>query len=212
MTAVQLLKKNANYYSSEHFLSYECDKGVLHSRGGTRMIAVNEDWLRGFVGALEHEAGAATPAILQRCGEFFGERLAQRFDTEISAFAGVPLRDRTMNEFCVLLDDMWVGCGMGKLEVDWSKASKFLPLKLQYSPMQDIGPSGHKGDDLFAGILLGFFRRFSEQTLEIFQTGDERLGDREGTTFLLGPSDVIQEARKLKSEGLKHSKIVESLG
>ncbi|HJL41970.1 MAG TPA: hypothetical protein RMG48_11765 [Myxococcales bacterium LLY-WYZ-16_1] len=205
------IRKNLDYFTSPHFLDFDGGAGVLRSRGGTRMVAVNEDWLRGFVGALEHEAGSATPAILQRCGEFFGDRLAQRFDSELSGFAGVPLRDRTMNEFCTLLDDLWVGCGMGKLEIDWSRAAQFLPLRLLHSPMQDIGPSGHVGDDLFAGILLGFFSRLADQKLQVFQTGDERLGDREGTTFILGPQSVIDRAKSFKEEGHRHSEIVERL-
>lgn len=208
---MQTVRKNLNYFTSPEFLSFDVDKGVLNSRSGVRMIAINDDWLRGFVGALETEAGQATPAILRRCGEFFGDRLAQRFEREISDFAGVPLRDRTMNEFTVLLEDLWVGCGMGKIEVDWARSSTCLPVRLHHSPMQDIGPSGHVGDDLFGGVLLGFFGRFSEQRLEIFQTGDERLGDRDGTTFVLGPKAVVERIRALKADGLRHRELLDKL-
>ena len=67
-----------------------------------------------------------------------------------------------MNEFCVLLDDFWRALGMGELHIDWEYAERFLSIRLVGSPMQDIGPSGHTGDDLFAGILLGFFDHFAD--------------------------------------------------
>jgi len=206
------IRKNCNYFSNPAHTKFDVQRGVFETRAGSRLIAINEDWLRGFVAALEFEAGQATPAILQRCGEFFGKRLAQRFDTELSDYARVPLRDRTMNEFVRLLDDMWTSYGMGKLELDWSQAQSFVAIRLHSSPMQNIGPSGHVGDDLFCGILSGFFGHFSETAVDIVQTGDERLGDRDGTTFVLGSADAAQKARQLKNEGHRHRDIVEKLG
>lgn len=205
------IRKNCNYFSNPGHVSFDVRRGVYESKAGSRLIAVNDDWLRGFVTALEHEAGQATPAILKRCGEFFGKRLAQRFDKELSNFAGVPLRDRTMNEFVRLLDDMWVSYGMGKLEIDWSQAESFIAIRLRSSPMQDIGPSGHVGDDLFCGVLEGFFGHFSEAPIEIVQTGDERLGDRDGTTFVVGEASFVKRATEMKSEGIRHRDIVTRL-
>ncbi|MEM6370779.1 MAG: hypothetical protein AAGD10_07185 [Myxococcota bacterium] len=206
------IRKNCNYFSSPAHVAFNVQRGIFETRSGGRLIAVNEDWLRGFVTALEYEAGQATPAILQRCGEFFGKRLAQRFDKELSDYAQVPLRDRSMNEFIRLLDDMWTSYGMGKLEIDWTHAENFISMRLRASPMQDIGPSGHVGDDLFCGVLSGFFGHFSEAPIEILQTGDERLGDRDGTTFVIGSPDFVRRARKLKNEGSRHRDLVAQLG
>ena len=61
-----------NYFSHPAFLQVDLKAGVLRSRGGARLIGVNEDFLRGFVLACEHEVGPATPLILRRCGQRFG--------------------------------------------------------------------------------------------------------------------------------------------
>lgn len=206
------MRGNLNYFSSPEFLRLDVKAGVLRSRGGTRMIAVNEDFLRGFVAACEHETGPAAGLVLRRCGEFFGQRLARRFEAELGQFAGVSLRDRKMAEFDVLVRDLWGGCGLGRLSVDWDRgAHGFLPIRLEDSPMQDIGPSGHTGDDMFAGILCGFFSGFCDADMRSVQTGDLRLGDREGTTFIVAAFEVAKRIEGLRASKLPHSEIVAAL-
>lgn len=205
-------RQNLNYFSSPDFLSFDVKAGVLRSRGGTRMIAVNEDFLRGFVAACEHETGPAATLVLRRCGEFFGQRLARRFEAELGQYAGVSLRDRNMAEFDILVRDLWGGTGLGRLSVDWDRGQHgFLAIKLDDSPMQDIGPSGHTGDDMFAGILGGFFSGFCDAEMRSVQTGDLRLGDKEGTTFILASFEVAKRAEGMRANKLRHSEIVAAL-
>lgn len=44
-----------NYFSRDSFLRTDLTAGVLRSQGGTRLLGVGEDFLRGFVAACEHE-------------------------------------------------------------------------------------------------------------------------------------------------------------
>lgn len=205
-------RRNLDYFTSPAFLALDARRGVLQSRGGTRMLAVSEDFLRGFVTACEHEAGSAAPFILRRCGRFFGERLARRFEFEINGFAGAAIRDRPMAEFDALVRDLWRGCGLGDLAVDWERGERgFIAVRLEQSPMQDIGPSGHVGDDMFCGVIEGFFASFCDADLRCVQTGDRRLGDRDGTTFVLAPFEVAKRIEAMVADKLPHGRIVESL-
>jgi predicted hydrocarbon binding protein len=207
-----LEKRNLNYFSAPSFLKLDVAAGVIRSRGGTRMLAVSEDFLRGFVTACEHEAGKAAPLILRRCGTFFGARLARRFEAEIGSYAGVSLRDRSMLELNGLMEDLWNGCGYGQLTIDWSKGSAgIIPIVLENSPMQDIGPKGHTADDLFCGIFEGFIGHFAESGMRCVQTGDRRLGDKEGTTFILGFEDTMGRITGLLADKQPHSRIVARL-
>ena len=79
------------------------------------------------------------------------------------------------------------------------------------SPLQVIGPLVHVADDLFAGILEGFIGHFAEPGLRCVQTGDRRMGDREGTTFILGFEDSAKRVDALVREKLAHSRIVARL-
>lgn len=204
--------RTLNYFTSPEFVKLDVKSGVIRSRGGTRMIAVNEDFLRGFVAACEHETGPAAALVLRRCGEFFGRRLARRFEAELGQFAGVSLRDRNMAEFDILVRDLWSGCGLGQLEIDWDRGQHgFLAIRLTDSPMQDIGPSGHVGDDMFAGILCGFFSGFCDAEMRSVQTGDLRLGDREGTTFVVAATEVARRVEGMKANKQLHSAIVAAL-
>lgn len=202
-----------NYFSSPQFVRGDLKSGVLRSRGGTRLIGISEDFLRGFVVACEHETGPATALVLRRCGQFFGSRLARRCEDEISSYLGRSLRDGTMSEFAVIVQDLWNGCGMGELQIDWTRGqSGFLAAKLANSPMQDIGPKGHVADDLFEGVIEGFIDHFAGDDFVCIQTGDVRLGDREGTTFVLVPQDWVSRVRTLLSARTPHSQVVAQLG
>lgn len=202
-----------NYFSSPSYLKSDLRAGVLRSRGGTRLVGISEDFLRGFVVACEHETGPATSLVLRRCGSFFGARLARRCESELAAYLSRSLRDLTMSEFTVLLQDLWQSSGMGDLRIDWSRGQHgFLAAKLANSPMQDIGPKGHLADDLFEGIIEGFIGHFADDSLSCIQTGDLRLGDKDGTTFVLVPSDWVARVRELRKSKLSHSQIIAQLG
>ena len=202
-------KRNLNIYSHARGLRFEARRGVVTNRSGTRLIGVSEDFLRGFVAAMENEVGNATPMLLRKCGVFFGKRLAQRFENEIGAFAGVAARDRPMSEFGALLKDLWTTYGLGNLSVDWSKGSLgIIPIKLDGSPMQDIGPKGHVSDDLFQGIFQGFFSHFTGPSVRCVQTGDLRLGSKEGTTFVVTVERLAKRVEQMAADRIPHSEIV----
>lgn len=206
-------RRALNYFRHPDFPRLDVKSGVLRSRGGTRFIALTEDFLRGFVAACEHETGPAAALVLRRCGEFFGARLARRFEAELGQFAGQSLRDRSMAEFDELVRDLWRGCGLGDLAVDWARGERgFLAIRLTDSPMQDIGPSGHTGDDMFCGVLAGFFNEFCDADVRCVQTGDARLGDRDGTTFIIAAFDLAKRAEGLRANKVRHAEIVETLG
>jgi hypothetical protein len=207
-----LAREGTKLYSRKDFLSYDVNAGVLRSPAGTRMIAVNDDFLRGFVSALDFEAGDAATLILRKCGLFFGRRLAQRFEHEVTQWAQQPLRDRPMSEYAGLVEDLFRGCGLGAVSFDFTNGARgFISLALRNSPMQDIGPRGHVGDDLFCGLFEGFFLHFTDTGLTCLQTGDVRLGNREGTTFVLGFEDVVARARALIEARQSHTAIVAAL-
>ncbi len=205
-------RRELNYFSNPAFLQLDVRRGVLRSRGGTRMLGVSEDFLSGFVVACEDEAGSAAPFILRRCGYFFGTRLARRFEQELADFSGQSVRDRPMIEFDILLRDLWLASGLGELDVDWEQGVHgFISMRLTNSPMQDIGPSGHIGEDMFTGVLEGFFSTFGDGEMRCVQTGDRRLGDRDGTTFILAPFETAKRVETMVAEKTPHTRIVDTL-
>lgn len=212
-------RPNLNYFSHPSYVTQDSDAGVLRSRGGTRLLGISDDFLRGFVLACEDEAGSATPLLLRRCGSFYGQRLAERIERELQSFADTPLHSRTMPEFAALVEDLWNGLGMGRITADYRHVQLgLIAVQLQHSPMQDIGPKGHTADDLLCGIIEGFFRYFTGagneggEGLRALQTGDQRLGDREGTTFILGFTEVTRQVEALIAQRLPHSEILKRLG
>lgn len=202
-------KRNLNYYSHPVGLQLDVRRGLVRNRSGSRVVGVSEDFLRGFVASIEHEIGPATRMVLRKCGVMFGGRLARRFENETSAFAGTALQERPLNEFSGLLSDLWSSYGFGELLVDWDCGkSGYLPVRLNGSPMQNIGPTGHVSDDLFTGILQGFFAHFIDPGVRCVQTGDLRLGSKEGTTFIVGTEPYAKRAEQMANDRMLHSQIV----
>ncbi|MCA9694262.1 MAG: hypothetical protein R3A51_07860 [Nannocystaceae bacterium] len=202
-----------NYFTDPAFLSFDNRAGILRSRGGTRMLGVSEDFLRGFVDACEYETGQATPGILRRCGEFFGRRLALWFERELSQHAGVSLRERAMIEFSLLIHDMWRGLGLGVLEIDWRRGDRgLIGVTLTDSAMSRVGVESHVGEDMFEGILEGFFANFCDGPVACAQTGDARLGDKSGTTFVITTPARVDRIRALRDDGASHEEVLEAIG
>ena len=97
-----------------------------------------------------------------------------------------------MAHFEALIMDLFSGLEWGQIQIDFAtQEDTILPVSLQNSPMQDIGPKGHVADDLFCG-LLGLFPCFAGDDIVCIQTGDLRLGSKDGTTFLLAFPDQVK--------------------
>lgn len=207
-----LTSPGLNYFRDPNFLQLDVKAGVIRTKAGTRMIGVNEDFLKGFVAAVEYECGPAATVVLRKCGAHFGKRLGERFEADLFKVTGMSTADRPMMEFDFLVRDMWEQTGMGLIDIDWEKGQHgFLPVKLEHSPMQDIGPKGHEGDDMFTGIIEGFIIHFADAAMRCIQTGDMRLGSKDGTTFIVGFEDKVAKAESMAQDGTRHRDIVEAL-
>lgn len=209
-----LERRNLNYFTHPAFLRLDAEAGVLRSRGGTRIVGVTEDLLRGLLGACERVAGDGAARILRRCGAAFGARLGRRFEAELAQYSGLSVRDRPMGEFDALLTDLWHGAGLGHLAVDWAHAqSGHIPLRLEDSPLLALGTGATEelAAGLVSGFLEGFIGHFAEPGLRCVKTGSQTEGGA-GTTFVLAFEEDAARVETLLSQGLPHAQIVARLG
>ncbi|MEO0813386.1 MAG: hypothetical protein AAFY60_11025, partial [Myxococcota bacterium] len=87
----------------------------------------------------------------------------------------------------------------------------FLPIVLQGDPMVEIDAGNQTMDDLFAGILEGFIGHFAGGELHCVQTGDERIGSADGTTFVVANQELAKKVEPLVKDKTTHSEIVRQL-
>lgn len=206
-----LERRNLNYFTHPAFLRLDAEAGVLRSRGGTRLVGVTEDLLRGLLSACERVKGDGAARVLRRCGAAFGARLGRRFEAELAQYSGLSVRDRPMGEFDALLTDLWHGAGLGHLAVDWAHAqSGHIPLRLKDCPLLSLG-TGAAADELATGLLEGFIGHFAEPGLRCVETG-RPAEDGAGTTFVLAFEEDAARVESLLSQGLPHAQIVARLG
>jgi hypothetical protein len=206
-------RRELNYFTSIRTSCASTPRpGCCAAAAGRGSSSVSEDFLRGFVAACEHETGPAATLVLRRCGEFFGARLARRFEAELGQYAGVSLRDRQMAEFDELVRDLWRGCGLGDSRSTGPAASTGSWRCADRQP-----DAGHRAERARRRRHVlwdpgGFFSGFCDAEMRSVQTGDLRLGDREGTTFIVAAFEVAKRVEGMRANRSRHSEILAALG
>lgn len=199
-----------NYFSNPDTVGFNMETGVLQTARGTRLCAVNRDFLRGFVGACVHEAGPAAHEILLSCGRHFGQRLAARMEKELGEHAKRSVREFEMYQFDGVLREMWRAFGMGDIDFDWAAGRErgVIPVKLRHSPMLGVHIEDDRRDAMMAGLLEGFLNHFSASTLACVQTQVANGPDEFEQSFvLLQPADAAQVEGWQKA-GQSHDQII----
>ncbi|MEO1175047.1 MAG: hypothetical protein AAFX94_23780, partial [Myxococcota bacterium] len=200
-----------SYFSRPDAITFDVETGVLRTAEGTRLCAVNRDFLRGFVGACVHEAGPAAFGIVASCGRHFGSRLARRVEDELGAQLGRSIRTLVMHEFDGVLRQLWHAFGMGDVHFDWAsgQSTGVIPVKLRHSPALGIQIEEDRRDALMTGLLEGFMNHFAESPLRCVQTqistGPRDLDER----FVLVPEESVASVQSWLSAGEPHEIIVE---
>lgn len=168
-----------NFFAASRYCHTDVRRGWTENRLGTRIIALTEDFLRGFRTAVMDECGPAADVVFKSVGRRWGELLAKRFEKEMTAFYGLPLRDFIVAMFQACLTELFSQHGWGKLRLDLSRHDRGLILvHLENAIMGDLVPQADQPvDTLFAGIFAGFFSQLAGQPLDCKQTTCRACGD-----------------------------------
>ena len=179
---------------------------VVHPQRATGRCAAQPRWAR-LVGdqrrlsawlraGLRAQTGPATGLVLRRCGSFFGARLARRSEAELSVYLSRSLRATARRQsspsWCRPVAEQRHGRAPHRLV---ARSVRLSFGKLLNSPMGHRA-QGAPADDLFEGLIEGFLGHFTDESLTCIQTGDLRLGDKDGTTFVLVPPDLGARVRE----------------
>ncbi|MEL6543103.1 MAG: hypothetical protein AAFQ82_00655 [Myxococcota bacterium] len=211
MSAAELLA--LNYFSNPKTISFDMETGVLQTKGGTRLCAVNRDFLRGFVGACVHEAGPAAHEIFLSCGRHFGKRLAARMEKEIGEHAKRSVREFEMYQFDGVLREMWRAFGMGDVEFDWKRGRELgaIPVSLSHSPMLGVHIEEDKRDAMMAGLLEGFVNHFSAVELTCIQTLSSTQSNETEEKFVLVQSKHAKTVSEWVGANQSHHEVLSKL-
>lgn len=203
----------ANFFSSD-YISTDVEKGVILSKGGTRLISLTEDFLKGFRNALIDETGPANRLVFYNCGKNWGLNMARRFEKEISNYYGTELKDLSMAFFDSQLKEFWLRYGWGEIDINWHQASEtgIFDIKIKNPAFSSVfAETENFSDDIFAGILGSFFSYFSNQDLICFQTGFDS-NQSEGTSlFVLGIKPRLKDVEDMISSKISHNEIMQKL-
>lgn len=209
------MKFKGNYFD-RHYLSLDVPSGRIENRAGTRLIALNEDFLLGFYQALIEETGQAHHVVFETCGKTWGENMATRLKKEISNYYECPLHELPMSLFASLLKALWQRHGWGEIQIDWEQGfSEGIFAVTVYNPAfssifakAECAKTTQIRDDIFTGILKAFFSRWAENDLACYQTQYEVQGEERYSHFILGLPQRLSQVPDLLRSGKTHTEIL----
>ncbi len=182
-------------YFDENYVKFNVDDGVIKNKAGTRLLALSEDFLKGFRKALIEETGDAHHVVFETCGKTWGENLASRFEKETSLYYETEFANLPMSMFSLLFKNFWERHGWGELSIDWEAGFRSGIFEVQViNPAFSSIFEAEDGfnDDIFVGVLSAFFSRFAQRELTCYQTGEERTDDGLISSFVLGTSERLE--------------------
>ncbi|PKL77220.1 MAG: hypothetical protein CVV27_06270 [Candidatus Melainabacteria bacterium HGW-Melainabacteria-1] len=217
------MKLKGNYFGPE-YLNFDVKGGMLNNTGGTRLIALSEDFLLGFRKALLEETGQAHHVVFETCGRTWGENLARRLEREISAYYEQPFRELPMSMFTLMLQECWIRHGWGELSVGWEAGHQdgLFAIKIENpafsaifssSPDPDAPAGTPFDDDVFTGLLASLFTRFAARELQCIQIGHQRKTEQDPLTsyFVVGVPERLKPTAEWVRSGLSHEEIMSRL-
>lgn len=198
-----------NYYTDGSYMTTDLRKGVTRNRAGTRMVALTNDFLLGFRGALADECGPAADTVLKTCGRTWGKRFAARFEREMTDFYGIAAGDFSMAMFHACLAEAFARHGWGRLELDLRLHDRGLILaRIEHPVMGEIVTDADAPvETLMVGILAGFFSHFSGENLDCVQTCCKARGAAD-TRFIIGLGKRLGPVPGWLGQGRTHDEII----
>ncbi len=187
-----------NYFDELAYVRADVAAGTLHARGGTRIVALTGDFLRGLGESLSAECGPAANRVLKSAGKTWGRQFAERVERELGDYEGEPLRDRSFGEFAGRLAAAFSHHGFGTLALDAANAPiGVLVARLANAP---------EGPELLGGFLAGVFSHFAGQDLDALATesGPTR-------TYLLSLPERLAHVADAPARGQSHAEVLAAL-
>jgi uncharacterized protein len=219
MTATRYRTETAlaggNFYDEGSYATTDVRRGVTKSRAGVRLVCLTSDFLVGFRRAIMDETGPAADVVFKSIGKKWGGFIAKRFESEMTAFHGQPLREFPLAKFRAVLTDMLNHHGWGRVNVDFSKHDQGLVSISVQEPIfasllgQDEKPT-KPVESLMCGIFAGLFGELFSQDLDCVQTKCRATG-ADASLFLLALTSRLAGVPAWQDAGKTHDQILREL-
>jgi uncharacterized protein len=202
----------SNYFAPDVYLQGDLEAGLIENRKGSRLLALPDPLLRAIYEGLAEEVGAASEAVLYKCGAWWGKTFYRRFAEEVSQHYQQPLADIEMIEFMQCFKQSWKTHGWGKVDLDFSFYQQgYIVVQIWNSAFAASGDGiGKPKCFVEAGLLSSFFSGLTGQKLHCIQTTCESMGAT-CNHFVLGLPERVTRADAWLQENHDHATIMERL-
>ncbi len=202
---------NLERFFSENDHKWDLVTGTIFNQGGTRVVYLSSDVIKGVYTALEYEAGEAWKIILQNCGYKWGKRVAEHLDRELSELFKKSTTNVTVNDYVRLLEAYFVYHGWGNIKVNLENAIKHgvISINLTNSIFEQVlnDVDGHV-DQMIEGMLRSQFEHISGCELDCVQISSVRDG-ADSCEFIISAPDRIEKTRAKVEEKASRESIYE---
>lgn len=188
------------FTDSDH--RHDLQIGTCFNQGGTRIVYLSSDIIRGIYNALEYEAGDAWRVILKNCGYIWGRRVAANLDREMQLLFKTQQVELGVAEYVKFIETYFREHGWGILTINLDKAASkgLIVAHLKNSIFnQVLADVDGFVDQMMEGILRALFEHISGQELDCLQVASEREQDT-GSEFVVSAIARLDEVHALLEE------------
>lgn len=189
---IEKLDLDRFFRDSDHV--YDVRIGTVVNQGGTRVVYLSNDVIRGIYTALEYEAGEAWRIILQNCGYLWGKRVASNLDREMNQLFKTQADELYVAEFVKFVEAYfrYHGWGVLSINLDYAPAEGVVFASLKNSIFEEVlkDVDGFV-DQMIEGMLRSIFEHISGRELACRQIAAERDG-YEGCQFVITAPERLE--------------------
>ena len=193
-------KLNLSAFFTEEDHKWDLRLGTINNQGGTRLVYLSSDIIRGIYYALEYECGDSWRIVLKNCGYIWGRRVSNNLDREMGQLFQSRQAELNVPEFVRFLEAYFPSHGWGNLSVDLSMAPTkgLIRVSLRNSIFDQVlsDITGFK-DQMIEGMLRALFEHISGRELDCVQVSQSD----DGSEFVITSEPRISAVLPMIEEG-----------
>lgn len=202
-----------NHLFDDNAMHFDLRGGVIINPAKSRVCLLTTDLLTGVYRGLKEEAGGAWKSILKKCGELWGQRVAQRLNHECELIFQQSAADLPVAHYLAFITEYFTFHGWGRMTLDFGLAQTrgIVQATLEDSAFAAaIDDQEEMVDSMIAGMLGSMLSYLSQHDLDAVQTACSTKSAPH-SRFILTSRARLEKAEQMVHLGHTHEELLQAV-
>ncbi|HSI82939.1 MAG: hypothetical protein ACAI35_16850 [Candidatus Methylacidiphilales bacterium] len=200
-------------------LTFDLREGSIWNAQHTRICLAPADMLAGICRGIRARAGTGWRAVLKKCGQSWGRRVAERLDHECQDTLKKRVGELPLEMYLKYMSAYFSFSGWGTLEMDLALASRrgIVQARLRDSIFAAATTSSEPeageilmADPMIEGLLAAMLSYISGRELACVQTACAMRGAEQSLFLISAPARIAPLEARVRA-GMSHEEIISLL-